>query len=189
MEPLHPSLRRTTIAEDGLGGLRITFRPNLGGCACAGLMLMVFALALVAGRARALISDDRAPDGGRTRLALLVLAGTIALIGLAAWWLRQRRVYAAVGGGELSIWSEFAGFRLGRARSFPLSEAYNLRYVPIRPGGVPGMGTGYVAFDYDGRVRFLGEILLEPEARGLVATLKSRFRFPEDRDEPLPISP
>ena len=92
---------------------------------------------------------------------------------------------------------------LQRSRSFDLTGLTNLRYAPLVYNAFSfsfaeswgsqlqmiGLAGGAVAFDHGGKTCRFGNSLTEAEASRLIATIRQRHKFPDDRSvEPFPIS-
>jgi hypothetical protein len=117
-------------------------------------------------------------------------------LGLAAlfWgipWSGRREVII-IDGDELLIRRQDSS--IGRAESYTLTRIRNLRYSPpigpFSPGYSPSDRphfAGSIAFDYDQSTIRFGPGLGETESRRLIRTIKDRYKFPDDRDEPLPV--
>lgn len=194
---------RTTVTEDEFGGLRVEIRPKANWPIRLTLILLTGFWIALAGLFTYLAWKKPEQTSAGHLIGLLVFW----LCGLACFIFMNLLLYA----GREVIRMDDETVQVGRAigrhqrsRSFEATRVSGLRYAPgFDPSGFRldsltiswyQVESGVIAFDdgpVDGfppRICRFGDQLDEEESSRLLATIRLRYKFPDQRPaEPLPI--
>lgn len=203
---------RVKITDDEFGGFRIKIPAARNWFLI--LFFSVWLCAWVVGEVMVLAEAVAAiffggrPMNGLPPLAVLcvwfplwTVGGLMVMLALA-WTLAGREVITLT--DEALLLRREIGM-LQRSRSFDLTGLTNLRYAPLVYNPLSfsfsfseswgsqlqmlGLAGGAVAFDHGGKTCRFGNSLTEAEASRLIATIRQRHKFPDDRSvEPFPVS-
>jgi hypothetical protein len=191
-----PEAGRWSVTEDEFGGFRIVIPVGPKWYFRLVLPLWLCGWSVVGVGALRIISSDA---GDRGVLAFMIVwlcgwtfGGFIAILSIAWNWFGREVV--VIDEGWMETRHELCG--LSRSRSFELSRVRGLRYSasPYNAFAMTrsnnwqqwGFGRGTIAVDYHegptvGTMTYhFGDQLPEPEAQGIIQTIRQRVKIPEE---------